>query len=235
MNFRIDHSALKRAAQKAALAEVSRNGKDVGAVIVSQVRQRFDRQGDEQIRWAGLWSNDAAKVAKVTTGVRADEARAREVRLAERNLERTESKIKSGEISTSKSGARRRRAKERLRAAKIVERSGTTKLFREGGEPLRSTGSLASSYSFLVTQTSNAIDVVVGSSDPRASWHHHGFKTTGRNYIPLTKKAQRGWSESLVPGFDYVVLQGVSVPARPQLRLTQRNISDIRRSAAGLK
>lgn len=234
MRVQLDRSAIKRAARDAVLSSVRRNASGVGEVIVSQVQQRFDRGGDEQIRWPGLWASDASRVAKVTGGAQADAARAKEVRLAKSNLERTEAKIKAGDIAVSKAGSRRRRARSRLSMAKTVARAGSAPVFRAGGEPLRDVGTLRASYTYAVANRSSGVEVVIGSPDPRADWHHRGFKTSGRNYVPLSKRARRGWSKNLVPGYDYVILNGVTVPARPQLRLTRRNVVDIRRSAAGL-
>lgn len=236
MKIRIDRAEFERVVKAALAVELPKAGDRMGAMIVSHARRRFDDAGDETERWPDLWASNSDAVAHVTKKSTAGESeRQRQKTLAEKNVKRVEAQIAKGTISASKAAARRRRAKDRVKRARSIARAGTTDLFRAGGEPMRDTGAARASFTHRV-RSESALKVIVeiGSPLDYTAYHQTGFgPTAGPNYIPLTQRARKGWSENLIPGYDYVVLASVTVPRRTMLRITDRNRDEIRQSFAG--
>ena len=98
--------------------------------------------------------------------------------------------------------------------------------YRQGGHPLRDTGQLAASG--FIRESSIDGDTVtstIASSAFYAIYHQTGFKTSGPNFIPLTRSAMRTHrdgarpsDEGLEQGVDYIMAwKGVEVPARPMI------------------
>lgn len=208
-------------------------GERIGSVLVSQTKRRFVESGDEEIAWADLWVNNQDAVSRFTGGDRADIERAKIRANAERAVERVDRDYKAGKITRSQYDRKKRRSEEKSRLASEIERSGTSDLFRAGGKPLRDTGASQASIVSVTEVTDRGVLITVGSPLERVAFHHHGFTKKGPSYIPLTMRARKGWNERLVPGYDYIVLKNVKVPARPIVRVTPGNIEQIRKSWGG--
>jgi len=108
--------------------------------------------------------------------------------------------------------------------------------YRFGGQPLRDTGKLQRSLSALGSAEGNTIKIAMRGLRYGA-YHDRGFKTRGRNFIPLTKKGKRQHGtgnnpelEGLVRGRDYIVTgtrkirRGVTVPSRPFIMPTRDDL-----------
>ncbi len=106
--------------------------------------------------------------------------------------------------------------------------------YRNGGKPLRNTGESLNDISGTTIPLGGAVEITV-RGPIHMMWQHHGFKTQGPNFIPLTRKAARTHrtganpvAEGLKPGKDYIMAwSGVDVPARPWMTPTKENLEDL--------
>lgn len=139
-------------------------------------------------------------------------------------------------------------AKQRARGQHIpvtrIEKTITEYLvrspsYRNGGHPLRNTGKLERSLNAKGTTISTGMMITLRGVK-YALFQDRGFTTTKPNYIPISLKGARGHGTGMNPrkeglrkGKDYMMAWGgVTVPARPFLLPTQREIKDIGRSIA---
>jgi len=103
--------------------------------------------------------------------------------------------------------------------------------YRDGGQPLRDTGSLARSLGASATNSGSKIKLAM-HGNRYGLYQDRGFKTNGPNYIPLTKKGKRGHGtgqnpnkEGLTRGKDFAMAwKGVTVPARPFILPTKADM-----------
>ena len=115
--------------------------------------------------------------------------------------------------------------------------------YRAGGQPLRDTGNLLREMGATATYRGGKIRIrMLGPK--YALYQDRGFRTSGPNYIPLTKKGKRGHGtgnnptqEGLTRGKDFTMAwKGVTVPARPFILPTKDDVLDMGRSIfRGLK
>ncbi len=211
-------------------------GESMGAVLVSQTQARFADGGDEEVTWAPLWVNDDGKVAAVTarTGVKSRRARAADIEgKADKSIARADREHASGKINRSTRARRHRQAESKKKKAAEVAGGVPSNRTRKGGQPLRDNGAAMASFVSVVDYSDGLLTIKVGSPLPYAKYHHDGFSTSGPNYIPLTDAARGGWNEKLIPGYDYAIVQGVTVPARPIVRATPGNIEELKVTFAG--
>lgn len=117
--------------------------------------------------------------------------------------------------------------------------------YRKGGQPLRDTGRLVQSLSSRLEATSTGCLLILKAID-YALAQHRGFKTSGPNFIPFTRKAVKQHAEKKrtkrgKPSADVypvtkpdglVVGKGVTVPARPILVMTQNSKREVARAIA---
>lgn len=227
----IKRSDLKVKLRGLVVDEIREKLDPIGVTVLGQIERRFDQQGDEEIRWAELWVNKPEAVSKFTANKKATKKRADRVKRAQRALDRIDVAERSGE---EKFHTTRRKARRKLREAKQAKDEGVPDLFRRGGEALSDTGVLRNSFFHIVRETPGGGTVQIGSPLPRALFHQTGFTTTGPNYVPLTSRARKGWNPKLIPGHDFIMFgKGVTVPARPMVRLTNQNRKDIIQIAQG--
>lgn len=211
----------------------------IGAVVEGQAKERFRNSGDETGAWPDLWVNDPSKVARASGRKELIGDRALQVRLAERNIERVKARISAGTLKGEDAINAKSRAKRRLNLAKKISAkqamSKEDAVFRAGGKPLWDTGILVSSITHYTTTTPNGATVEIGSPLAYGLYHQQGIDTKGPNYIPLTRRARKGWNPKLVPGYDYIVLQKVRVPKRVWMQFTDLNKRDIRETFAAVE
>ncbi len=132
-----------------------------------------------------------------------------------------------------KDGTGHRFVMAKLKQYLVVGRS-----YRAGGQPLRDTGRLLRSLSAKAKATGPTKVSVVLRGEQYGIYHEKGFKTSGPNYIPLTKKGKRKHqtgsnpeTEDLVRGKDFTMAwNGVTVPARPFLVPTNAEFGEIGRT-----
>jgi phage gpG-like protein len=115
--------------------------------------------------------------------------------------------------------------------------SGPKDHYRSGGSPLQDTGALRASLTFEATPHRGGIRIRWGSPLPYARYQHHGFSTSGFNIIPITRRAATMIRTSpgvspkqlgLKSGVDYIVVRGVTVPARPIVRMSAANRQELK-------
>lgn len=110
--------------------------------------------------------------------------------------------------------------------------------YRAGGQPLRDTGRLLRSLTGKGTSSGANKVTVTLRGEQYGIYHEKGFKTSGPNYIPLTKKGKRGHKtgsnpegEGLIRGKDFTMAwNGVTVPKRPFLVPTNEEFAEIGRT-----
>lgn len=227
--IRIDRAKLKAAIRDLTIKEIRVKLEAIGSTVLGQTQRRFDDRGDEEIRWPDLWVNKPEAVAKFTSTKEARKKRTDKVKRTQRAVDKilTISDISDRNVVL-------RKARKKLREAKKLESEGVPDIFRRGGEPLKDTGELQASFAQVVEPTPRGGRVRIGSPLERAGFHQTGFTTSGPNYIPLTQRARAGWNPKLIPGHDFVMMgKGVTVPARPMVRLTAQNRKDIIAVAQG--
>lgn len=227
--IKIDLGKLKVSVRDLVVKEIRVKLEEIGSTVLGQTQRRFDDRGDEEIRWDGLWVNKPEAVSKFTSTKKAKKKRTDKVKRTQRAVDKI---LTIPDISDRNVVLRKARGK--LREAKKAEREGVPDIFRRGGEPLRDTGELFASFDFSVQPMPKGGTMRIGSPLERAAFHQTGFTTTGPNYIPLTQKARKGWNPKLIRGHDYIIMaKGVTVPARPMVRLTSQNRKDIIGIAGG--
>lgn len=134
--------------------------------------------------------------------------------------------------------------------------------YRKGGQPLRDTGLLMNGLTSETTPTRDGVSIKLISAQFYAVYHQQPgnskgyFKTSGPNFIPLTRKAKRlydkmqtmldrgqgiefdsdgnasveanGATVELVRGKDFIMAwQGVKVPQRKIFNLPPEDVSEI--------
>jgi phage gpG-like protein len=231
----IDPNSLRRAMREQMPAVMEAYGERVGVIVKSQIQERFAQGGDSDIQWAPLWADNDAAVAKtLKSGAAGRRKRAEEIRdKADRSRVRVKKQFDSGAITRSQKNRRYRQAKIKKDRAIEAAGDGLPDRYRKGGKALRDNGILSGSFTSDVRADGPSVTVTVGSPLPHARYHNDGFSTSGPNYIPLTDAAKGGWNPNLIAGWDYIVLQGVTVPARPMMRLSNANIEEIKQTLAG--
>jgi phage gpG-like protein len=84
--------------------------------------------------------------------------------------------------------------------------------YRKGGVPLYDTGDLFRSLTAEQTVIPDGVKLTL-KGPLHAMYHQHGFKTSGPNRIPFTRRAARGDAKG--KGEALYAKRGVTVPARP--------------------
>lgn len=136
------------------------------------------------------------------------------------------------------SGVRRvsyvdKKGKTRFRTEYLLSQTS----YRAGGQPLRNTGNLLRSMSASAMYRGGKIRIRMRGLR-YGLYQDRGFKTSGPNYIPLTRKGVRDHGtgnnpnkEGLARGKDYTMAwRGVTVPARPFILPTKDDVLDMGRS-----
>ncbi len=258
-NYRIKIAFQGTAKQRKSL--IRRIGKlRIDKVIVSQAKRRIDRGGDSEIRYKRLWADTyrtrthSAKSRILPSGnITSDEI---EVGKAERSIASAHKRMtkanKAGQTEgfnvlfpVGKKDKKTSHAIRHSAAAKSLDRAqkkldslggASGKSYRAGGKPLLDTR--AHVYMTLNSgppvMTANGAKFTLRGS-LAAAFHHHGFKTNGPNFIPLTLHARRTHRpgadprhEGLIEGQDYIMMwKGVKVPARPIFRFAPEDKRDI--------
>jgi phage gpG-like protein len=111
--------------------------------------------------------------------------------------------------------------------------------YRNGGQPLRNTGKMERSLNAKGSSSGSGMTITLRGVK-YALFQDRGFTTSKPNYIPISPKGVRGHGTGMNPrkeglrkGKDYMMAWGgVTVPARPFLLPTKREIQDIGRSIA---
>lgn len=203
----------------------------VGIEVKGQTQQRFTDGGDSEVRWPDLWVNNQAAVESVTKGRQTLPARTVIADKAKASLARIDRLEALGKITATTAARRRSVTQARWRRARGLPQGGTADIFRggEGSQPLLDTGALRGSITFGVEEADRGWRVEIGSPLDYAGCQQRGFTTPPgvKSYVPLTKAAQGGWRKALIPGYDYVIMQNVTVPPRPFLRFTDRDRREI--------
>lgn len=228
-SIRLDPASLRRAMREDMGAVMEGVGEKVGAILVSQTQERFENAGDDEISWPPLWvDNDEAVARVLDANAGRRRAKSAEVKQrADRSSKRASKAYRDGRISESEKKKIQARAREMRKRSREAASGGLPDRARASSSPLRDNGGLMSSIRADVQADGPRVRITIGSPAPHAEYHHNGFSTTGPNYIPLTQAAQKGWNPRLIPGWDYIVLRGVTVPARPIVRLSARNREEI--------
>lgn len=229
-------------------------------IMVSQAKRRIDKGGDSQIKYKRLWA-DTFSVRRISNKSRLDSkaditSDAMEVGKAERSIasarKRMLKAVELGKVEgfdilfpvgkkdkkTSHAIRHGTAAKSLERAQKRLDRLGGSagRSYRAGGKPLLDTRNhiYNTLHSTGTTPTSTGIKATLRGSFA-ALYQHHGFKTKGPNFIPLTLHARRTHKpganpndEGLIKGQDYIMKwDGVEVPARPIFRVAPEDKKDI--------
>lgn len=105
---------------------------------------------------------------------------------------------------------------------KVVEYLVEGESYRAGGKPLRDTGQMMREMGAKASLRGKGIEITM-YGPLHAIFHELGFKTSGPNFIPLTKKGKRSHAtgnnpenKGLVRGKDFIMAwNGVEVPKRP--------------------
>ena len=221
-SIRLNRQSVRRAMRESMPQLTQAVGEKVGQKVIEQIGKRFKDGSDDDIKWAPLWADNDGAVAAVLQSGSSRRGRKKQEQArnnAARSIERADREYDEGKITRSQRNRRIRNNETKLK--------GLPQRTRAGGHPLQDNGLLRSSFTSDVRAEQGRSIVTVGSPLPYARYHQNGFSTSGPSYIPLTNAARRGWNPKLIPGWDYVVLQGVTVPARPMVRLTQRNRDEI--------
>jgi len=137
-------------------------------------------------------------------------------------------KPKGGSVETRKVMATKRVTEYRIAASS----------YRNGGQPLRDTGSLARSLGATCSGFGNSRLKIRMRGNKYGAYQDRGFTTRGPNYIPLSRKGARDHgtgqnpnAEGLLKGKDYLMAwKGVTVPARPFILPTREDMIDFGRS-----
>jgi hypothetical protein len=129
---------------------------------------------------------------------------------------------------------RRRRRTKSGKMVKTTRHEVLVPSYRNGGQPLRNTGQMYRSLKAKGERTSTGFSVAL-TGLKHALYQDKGFKTSGPNYIPLTRKGARNHAtganpatEGLKRGRDWLKAKsGVTVPSRPFLMPTNDEMRDI--------
>lgn len=228
-SVRIDPQSARRAIRGQAPEALRPYAEKIGAVVVSQIGERFANGGDPDAPWAPLWVDNDGAVARVLESGAPRRRRSSDAMIerADRASKRATREYRAGTMSRSKKARVQRQAREMRKRSREAKGEGLPDRFRKGGKPLRDNGTLAASFVSVVETSPEGVTITVGSPVPHARYQHAGIDTTGPNYIPLTQAARGGWNPRLIPGWDYIVLNSVSVPARPIVRMTEQNRDEI--------
>lgn len=204
MNIRQVPAAIKRAIA----------GSGIEQVMLAAAKRRIDKSGDSQIRYPPL--ADLSGMARAFW--QTENQRRFRLLFGGRQLARQFGRVTSGKMT------------DPLTGKKLQKMPPVGVSFRAGGTPLLDTRQhIYNALHARKRQSAGRVTFLVQSGGPTplvAVYHHHGYKTKGPNFVPLSLKARRTHrtganprSEGLVPGVDYVMFwRGVKVPARPIVR-----------------
>lgn len=139
----------------------------------------------------------------------------------------TTSRPKNGASKTRTRTVYGKNGKMRQVTEYLVEQAG----YRNGGQPLRNTGSLLNSVNAVTKSGRNGLRITMRGNG-YGRFQDAGFVTSGPNYIPLTKNAARkrdsksARSAGLMSGSDFLrAKRGVRVPARPFILPTRNDLT----------
>jgi hypothetical protein len=127
---------------------------------------------------------------------------------------------------------RKVRGVEQIRLVTKTEYKVRTSSYRNNGQPLRDTGKMYRGLNSKVSKKNDTTLSVTLRGPIYALFQDKGFKTSGPNFIPLTRKAARGHgtgnnpnAEGLKRGKDFIMAwRGVTVPSRPFLLPTRKEM-----------
>ena len=103
--------------------------------------------------------------------------------------------------------------------------------YRAGGTPLADTGNLLQSLNGTIQHIPNGVRLFL-RGPLYAVFQHHGFKTSGGNFIPFTRGAVRRDAKALQKGEYFYAKSGVTVPARPIFAMPPEAKAEVARAIA---
>jgi len=103
--------------------------------------------------------------------------------------------------------------------------------YRAGGTPLYDTGNLFRSLTSKMTAIGDGVRLTL-LAPLYGLYQHHGFTTSGPNFIPFTRAAVRRDSKALKRHEYAYAKSGVTVPARPILAMTNTARAEVARTIA---
>lgn len=103
--------------------------------------------------------------------------------------------------------------------------------YRKGGTPLRDTGNLFNSLSSAQVAIADGLRLIL-RAPLYGIFQHHGFTTSGPNFIPFTRGAVRKDQRALARREFVIAKHGVTVPARPILAMPLTAKREIARTIA---
>jgi phage gpG-like protein len=103
--------------------------------------------------------------------------------------------------------------------------------YRKGGTPLYDTGNLFRSLSSKMTAIGDGVRLTL-LAPLYGLYQHHGFTTSGPNFIPFTRAAARKDSKAIKRHEYAYARSGVTVPARPIFALPNTARAELARTIA---
>jgi hypothetical protein len=103
--------------------------------------------------------------------------------------------------------------------------------YRAGGVPLADTGNLLQSLNGTIQEIPNGVRLFL-RGPLYAVFQHHGFKTSGGNFIPFTRGAVRRDPKAMKAKEYLYAKSGVTVPARPIFAMPSTAKAELARAIA---
>lgn len=128
-------------------------------------------------------------------------------------------------IRTKKGGKRNKRGVRKGETYEMIRH------YRAGGTPLYDTGKLFISMRAKTQSIANGIRMIL-QVPLYGIFQHHGFETSGPNFIPFTKGARRGQKAALKRREFVIAKEGVTVPARPIFAMPTTARTEVARAIA---
>lgn len=103
--------------------------------------------------------------------------------------------------------------------------------YRKGGQPLYDTGNLFRSLTSKMSAIGDGVRLTL-LAPLYGLYQHHGFKTSGPNFIPFTRAAVRRDAKALKRHEYAYAKSGVTVPSRPILAMPNPARAEVARTIA---
>ena len=134
--IRTNREEFERKLREKLLQDMQKRGPRAAAIVLQQIKRRFDNGGDPDRPWEPLWASDDAAVRRATEGTGTDRLRAFEASEARRK--------RKDAIQKEAKPSRRRKLRNEARIKAEQARTGNPS-YRRGGKPLLDTGLLRNS------------------------------------------------------------------------------------------